>query len=105
MKKINRRRFMASTSTAALGAAAPNFVSLVGLRALLGFGQGITEPSAGSLIADYYPLEKRGRAFSIQQIMLIAGFDSHLKFSVHGWLPQFHSPLSGARYVSIPDHL
>jgi MFS family permease len=57
----------------ALGALAPNFGSLVGLRAMLGFGQAITEPSAGSLIADYYPMEKRGRAFSIQQIMLFLG--------------------------------
>jgi hypothetical protein len=37
--------------------------------------------------------------------MLIAGFDSNLKFSVHGWLPQFHSPLCGCRCVTIPDHL
>jgi MFS family permease len=57
----------------ALGAAAPNFGSLVGLRAALGFGQAITEPSAASLIADYYPMEKRGRAFSIQQVMLFVG--------------------------------
>src|SRR5205814_2473387 len=57
----------------ALGALAPNFASLVGLRGLLGFGQAITEPSAGSLIADYYPIEKRGRAFSIQQVMLFLG--------------------------------
>jgi MFS family permease len=57
----------------ALGAFAPNFGALVGLRAMLGFGQAITEPSAGSLIADYYPIEKRGRAFSIQQIMLFIG--------------------------------
>jgi MFS family permease len=57
----------------ALGAAAPNFGSLVGLRAALGFGQGITEPSAASLIADYYPMERRGRAFSIQQVCLFVG--------------------------------
>jgi MFS family permease len=74
----NRTRTIGHTVVAwsavtALGAAAPNFPSLVGLRAALGFGQGITEPSAGSLIADYYPLEKRGRAFSIQQIMLFVG--------------------------------
>ena len=57
----------------ALGAVAPNFLVLLGLRGALGFGQAITEPAAASLIADYYPLEKRGRAFSIQQVMLIAG--------------------------------
>ena len=58
----------------ALGAAAPNFPSLVALRGALGFGQAITEPSAASLLSDYYPTEQRGRAFAIQQIMMIAGF-------------------------------
>jgi MFS family permease len=58
----------------ALCAAAPNFVSLVAIRGALGFGQAITEPSAASLLADYYPTDQRGRAFSIQQVMLIAGF-------------------------------
>jgi MFS family permease len=58
----------------ALGAAAPNFASLVAIRTALGFGQAVTEPSAASLLSDYYPTEQRGRAFSIQQIMMIAGF-------------------------------
>ena len=46
---------------------------LVGMRSALGFGQAITEPSAGSLLGDYYPPEQRGKAFSIQQVMLLAG--------------------------------
>ncbi|HHV28106.1 hypothetical protein [Acetivibrio mesophilus] len=37
--------------------------------------------------------------------MLIAGFDCNNKFSVHGWMPHFHSPLVGGRYVFIPDHI
>jgi hypothetical protein len=37
--------------------------------------------------------------------MLIAGFDSKNSFSVHGWLPHFHTPQLGGRYVMIPDHL
>lgn len=57
----------------ALGGIAPNFPTLVAFRGMLGFGQAITEPSAASLIADYYPMEQRGRAFAIQQVMLIAG--------------------------------
>ncbi|MBV9664509.1 MAG: MFS transporter [Actinobacteria bacterium] len=64
---------LAWSGITALGAAAPNFASLVGLRAALGFGQAVTEPSAASLIADYYPIEKRGLAFSIQQSMLFIG--------------------------------
>lgn len=58
----------------ALGAAAPNFPTLVALRAALGFGQAMTEPSAASLLSDFYPTEQRGRAFAIQQIMMIVGF-------------------------------
>jgi len=37
--------------------------------------------------------------------MLIAGFDSKENFSVHGWMPNFHSPMVGGRYVFIPDHI
>ncbi|BCJ94860.1 hypothetical protein acsn021_24290 [Anaerocolumna cellulosilytica] len=37
--------------------------------------------------------------------MLVAGFDSKKRFTVHGWLPQFHSPFVGGRYVFIPDHI
>ncbi|CAN5815945.1 MFS transporter [soil metagenome] len=57
----------------AVGGLAPNFGVLVALRSSLGFGQAITEPSAASLIGDYYPVEQRGRAFSIQQVMVLAG--------------------------------
>jgi len=57
-----------------LTAAMPNFASLVAIRSALGFGQAITEPSAASLLADYYPLENRGRAFSVQQCLLFVGF-------------------------------
>jgi MFS family permease len=57
----------------AAGAAAPTFGALVALRSALGFGQAVTEPSAASLIGDYYPVAQRGRAFSIQQVMMLAG--------------------------------
>ncbi|HEY4376910.1 MAG TPA: MFS transporter [Acidimicrobiales bacterium] len=57
----------------AAGATSVNFPMLVGMRSALGFGQAITEPSAASLVGDYYPVEERGRAFSIQQVMLLAG--------------------------------
>ena len=56
-----------------LTAAAQSFAMLVGLRALLGFGQAITEPSANSLLSDYYPTSQRGRAFSVQQVMVFVG--------------------------------
>jgi MFS family permease len=57
----------------AVGAASVSFPMLVGLRSALGFGQAITEPSAASLIGDYYVSEERGRAFSIQQMTTFVG--------------------------------
>ncbi len=58
----------------ALTAAMPNFASLVAVRGALGFGQAITEPCCASLLADYYPAENRGEAFSIQQVLSFVGF-------------------------------
>ena len=62
------------SGVSALTAASPNFGVMLGIRGLLGFGAALTEPSAGSLVSDLYPLERRGRAFSIQQAMLFVGF-------------------------------
>ena len=42
-----------------LTAASQSFDQLLGLRALLGFGQAVTEPSATSLISDYDPTQPR----------------------------------------------
>lgn len=75
----NRTRTIGHTVVAWSGitmltAASQNFGQLVAGRAVLGFGQGITEPSANSLISDYYPTQQRGAAFSVQQIMGIIGF-------------------------------
>ena len=61
------------SALSALGATSVSFPMLVGLRSALGFGQAITEPSAASLLGDHYPPEHRGKAFSIQQVMLLAG--------------------------------
>jgi MFS family permease len=58
----------------ALTAASPNFPVLLTVRSALGFGQAITEPSCASLLADYYPAEQRGLAFSIQQCLVFVGF-------------------------------
>ena len=54
-------------------AASGTFGVLLGLRALLGFGQAITEPSAASLLSDYYPAAQRGRAFAVQQVLTFVG--------------------------------
>jgi MFS family permease len=57
----------------ALSGAFRNYGWLVGVRAALGFGQAVTEPACASLIADYYPADQRGRAFSVQQCLLFVG--------------------------------
>ena len=57
----------------AMSAAFPNFFWLLGVRSALGFGQAITEPSCASLLGDYYEPDRRGKAFSIQQCLLLAG--------------------------------
>lgn len=74
----NRTRTVGNTmlvwsGITAITAAAPNYGSLVAVRSALGFGQAITEPAANSLVADYYPLSHRGRAFSVQQVMSLLG--------------------------------
>src|SRR5262245_21576829 len=57
-----------------LTAASQTFGMLIVMRALLGFGQAITEPSSASLLSDYYPTSRRGRVFSNQQVMVFIGF-------------------------------
>ncbi len=61
------------SALSAAGAASVGFPMLVGARSALGFGQAISEPSGASLVGDYYPPDQRGRAFSIQQVMLLVG--------------------------------
>jgi MFS family permease len=68
-------RTMAGWSVlSALGGAMPTFPLLVGARGLLGFGQGVSDPAANSLIADFYDLGRRGTAFSVQYCMTFVGF-------------------------------
>jgi MFS family permease len=76
----NRTKAMAVTIVAwsvisAMGGLVPTsaFVLLVVVRGSLGFGQAITDPSGSSVIADFYGLEKRGKAFSIQQCLNYVG--------------------------------
>ena len=76
----NRTKAMAVTIVAwsiisAVGGLVPTsaFVLLVIIRGTLGFGQAITDPSGSSVIADFYGIEKRGKAFSIQQCLNYVG--------------------------------
>jgi MFS family permease len=76
----NRTKAMAVTIVAwslisAVGGLVPTsaFVLLVIIRGTLGFGQAVTDPSGSSVIADFYGLEQRGKAFSIQQCLNYVG--------------------------------
>jgi MFS family permease len=85
----NRTRAIGTTVIAwsaltAAGAGALGFAMLVGLRSVLGFGQAVSEPSAASLLGDYYPPERRGKAFSIQMAMLFVG--TGIGVALGGWL-------------------
>ena len=100
----NRTHAMAVTIVAwsvisALGGLVPTtaFGLLVVIRASLGFGQAVTDPSGSSVIADYYGTERRGRAFSIQQCLSYVGLGMGLAiggaigplFHGHGWRVAF----------------
>ena len=83
--RFNRTSIMAVTITvwsvlSALGGLVPAgaFALLLVLRGSLGFGQAVTDPSGSSLLADYYGIERRGRAFSIQQALSYVGLGSGL---------------------------
>ncbi|MGH8995494.1 MAG: spinster family MFS transporter [Acidimicrobiales bacterium] len=76
----NRTRIMALTIAiwsliSALGGVVPGsaFALLVVLRGALGFGQAMTAPASSSLLADYYEIERRGKAFSMQQCLSYVG--------------------------------
>jgi MFS family permease len=57
----------------AVAAGAGNYAQLLLARASLGFGAAISNPAGSSLIADYYPPEARGRAYSVEQITGFVG--------------------------------
>ncbi len=52
---------------------ASTFVLLVVVRGMLGFGQAITNPAGASVLADYYGIERRGKAFSLQYCLSYVG--------------------------------
>ncbi len=56
-----------------MNAAVQNYWQFLGVRAALGFGETIDNPSSQSLIADYYPPNVRGRAYAMQRIAPTVG--------------------------------
>ena len=96
----NRTRIMAVTIAAwsvisAMGGLVPvgAFGLLVVLRGALGFGQAVTDPSGSSLLADYYGIDRRGQAYSMQQCLIYVGLGLGLAigsifvtlFPTNGW--------------------
>jgi MFS family permease len=96
----NRTRAMAVvivvwSVVSAFGGLVPTsaFWLLVLIRAALGGGQAVTDPSGSSVIADYYGTDRRGRAFSIQQCLSYVGLGLGLAIGGalgpldhgHGW--------------------
>ena len=83
----NRTRAMAVTIVlwsviSALGGLVPTaaFGLLVVIRASLGFGQAVTDPSGSSVIADYYGTERRGQGV------------------LHPAVPELRGPRYGSRH-------
>ncbi|MGB8650677.1 MAG: MFS transporter [Mycobacteriales bacterium] len=56
-----------------LAAAAQTFWQLFVVRSALGAGDAINDPSCQSLVADYYPVEVRGRAYAWQRVVPTVG--------------------------------
>ncbi len=95
-----RTRLMAGTVAvwslvSALGGGVPlgAFGLLVVVRGLLGFGQATTNPASASVLADYYGIDRRGRAFSLQYCLTYVGLGFGLMigsivathFGRYGW--------------------
>lgn len=85
--KFNRKKILAvgvfvwSVMTAASGLA-KNFWQIFAMRLGVGIGEATCAPAASSLIGDYFPSEKRGKAMSVFMLGLPVGLA--LSFAVSG---------------------
>jgi len=50
-----------------------NYVEFLGVRAALGMGDAVNSPAARSLMADYYPPDRRARAYAVQSVSPVLG--------------------------------
>jgi MFS family permease len=57
----------------ALNAAVRSYGQFLGVRAALGVGETIDNPASQSLLADYYPVATRGRAYAYHRILPFVG--------------------------------
>lgn len=76
--RVDRRRFIAGTfvvwsAAVALTGSVRSYGQLLGMRAVLGAGDAINDPAAQSLLADYYPPERRGRVYGVHRVTPVVG--------------------------------
>ena len=76
--RVDRRRFIAGTFVVwsvavAVTGSVRSYGQLLGMRAVLGAGDAINDPAAQSLLADYYPPERRGRVYGIHRVTPVVG--------------------------------
>jgi MFS family permease len=57
----------------ALNSLVQNLAQFIAIRAALGIGETIDNPASQSLLADYYPTERRGRAYAAQRAAPLVG--------------------------------
>lgn len=87
----------------ALCGAAQNFSQLLAARIGVGVGEAGCSPPAHSLIADYYPPEKRASALSIYALGIPLG--SILGLLAGGWIAEFYGWRMAFFVVGIPGVL
>lgn len=74
----DRRRLMSGvlilwSAATGLAGLAQHYWQLLSLRMALGAGDAINDPAAQSLVADYYPVAVRGRAYAWQRVVPTVG--------------------------------
>ncbi|MEZ5557040.1 MAG: MFS transporter [Pseudomonadales bacterium] len=84
----------------ALCGAAQNFAQMLAARIGVGVGEAGCSPPAHSLIADYYPPEKRASALSIYALGIPIG--SILGMLAGGWIAEFYGWRAAFFVVGIP---
>jgi MFS family permease len=76
--RLDRRRLMSGvlvlwSAATGLAGLTQHYWQLLTLRMALGAGDAINDPSAQSLVADYYPIAVRGRAYAWQRVVPTVG--------------------------------
>ncbi len=103
--RVNRRNIIAVTlclwsgMTAVCGLAT-GFISLFLARVGVGIGEAGSSPASNSILADYYPAERRGTALAVQGMGVPLGVLTG--FLVGGWVNQFFGWRAAFMVVGLP---